>query len=67
MDDSVSSYLPAPDPVTPEWLTAVLHAAGALDEASRVTGFDAEAVGTGQVGGHRIVADDQLRRGQQRG
>lgn len=36
--------------VTPEWLTAVLQAADVLGESSRVTGFDSEPVGTGQVG-----------------
>lgn len=38
-----------PDDVTPEWITGVLTAAGALD-GGRVTDVDAEAVGTGQVG-----------------
>lgn len=39
-----------PDDVTPEWLTTVLHAAGDLDPAGRVTTVDGVAVGTGQVG-----------------
>ena len=39
-----------PEDVTAEWLTTVLRAAGALPEPGRVTGFDTEPVGTGQVG-----------------
>ncbi len=38
-----------PEQVTPEWLTAVLHAAGALDRG-RVIGVESTPVGTGQVG-----------------
>ena len=38
-----------PDDVTPEWMTDVLTAAGALD-GGRVTDVSAKAVGTGQVG-----------------
>ena len=40
----------APDDVTPEWLSEVLHAAGELPEDSRVTDIEATPVGTGQVG-----------------
>ena len=39
----------SPDEVTPEWLTAVLRSAGALD-TGRVTSVESVAVGTGQVG-----------------
>ena len=39
-----------PRPGHPEWLTEVLHAAGALDGASRVTDVSGTGVGTGQVG-----------------
>ena len=39
-----------PDDVTPSWLTAVLHAAGALDDEGRVTEVTGTPVGTGQVG-----------------
>jgi hypothetical protein len=38
-----------PDEVTPEWLSQVLTAAGALSEG-RVTGVEAAQIGTGQVG-----------------
>ncbi len=38
-----------PEQVTPEWLTAVLRAAGALDRG-RVIGVESTPVGTGQVG-----------------
>ena len=39
-----------PDDVTPEWITDVLRAAGALADDGRVTDVSAKAVGTGQVG-----------------
>lgn len=39
-----------PDLVTPEWLTDVLRHGGAIDDATKVTSFDAKAIGTGQVG-----------------
>lgn len=42
-------FIHRPDQVTPEWLTAVLRAAGA-SERGRIVEVDAEAVGTGQVG-----------------
>lgn len=38
-----------PDRVTPDWLTAVLRRSGVLPEG-RVDSFEAEEVGTGQVG-----------------
>ena len=43
-------FISSPEEVTPEWLTAVLHAAGELDEVGRVTAIESEPVGTGQVG-----------------
>lgn len=39
-----------PEQVTPQWLTDVLREAGALSVDSRVVGFDATPIGTGQVG-----------------
>lgn len=39
-----------PERVDPAWLTAALRRAGALPQDVAVTGFDAETVGTGQVG-----------------
>ena len=39
-----------PDLVTPEWLTHVLRHAGAIDAATKVSSFEASAIGTGQVG-----------------
>ena len=42
-------FISRPDDVTPEWLTAVLTAAGAT-EHGRVVALEATAVGTGQVG-----------------
>jgi hypothetical protein len=39
-----------PDLVTPEWLTDVLRHGGAIDDATKVTAFDATSIGTGQVG-----------------
>jgi hypothetical protein len=39
-----------PEGVTTEWLTRVLRHAGALDPTSRVAAFEAQAIGTGQVG-----------------
>ena len=42
-------FLSRPDDVTPEWLTAVLRAAGAADEGT-VVEVQAKSVGTGQVG-----------------
>jgi hypothetical protein len=51
-----------PDLVTPEWLTDVLVHAGVLGDA-RVVDFDAEHVGTGQVGDNvrfRLRYDGQV-------
>jgi hypothetical protein len=42
-------FIHRPDDVTPEWLTAVLRAAGATEHAT-VESVEATAVGTGQVG-----------------
>lgn len=39
-----------PDLVTPEWLTQVLRADDAIGADTKVTSFDARAIGTGQVG-----------------
>ena len=39
-----------PELVTPEWLTEVLRHGGAIGEDTKVTTFDAKAIGTGQVG-----------------
>jgi hypothetical protein len=39
-----------PEDVTATWLTDALRRSGALDRGSAVTGFDAEPVGTGQMG-----------------
>jgi aminoglycoside phosphotransferase (APT) family kinase protein len=41
--------LPRPADVTPDWLTSVLARAGVLATGALVTGFDAVAVGTGQM------------------
>ncbi|HET6794472.1 MAG TPA: phosphotransferase, partial [Acidimicrobiales bacterium] len=38
-----------PERMTPEWMTAVMRAAGVL-ASGRVTGLDGETIGTGQVG-----------------
>lgn len=38
-----------PDAVDAEWLTAALHARG-IGTASRIVGFEARSIGTGQVG-----------------
>lgn len=43
------AFISRPDQVTPEWLTAVLRAAGATDEGT-VVDVKATPVGTGQVG-----------------
>lgn len=42
-------FVSRPDDVTPEWVTAVLTAAGATDDGT-VVGVEARSVGTGQVG-----------------
>lgn len=42
-------FISRPDQVTPEWLTAVLRAAGATEEGA-VVDVSSTAVGTGQVG-----------------
>jgi hypothetical protein len=47
MEDPAPVY--SPDDVTSDWLSEVLSAAGVLDTA-QVVGFDAEDIGTGQVG-----------------
>src|SRR5437763_4500004 len=47
---AMPSLIADPELVTSEWLTDVLRHGGAVDEASRVTSFDAEPIGTGQVG-----------------
>src|SRR3954452_25349272 len=39
-----------PDLVTPEWLTDVLRHGDAIGDDTKVTSFDAKAIGTGQVG-----------------
>jgi hypothetical protein len=39
-----------PDLVTPEWLTDVLRHGDAIGDTTKVTSFDATAIGTGQVG-----------------
>ena len=44
------SLITDPELVTPEWLTDVLHHAGAIGEDVRVRSFDASSIGTGQVG-----------------
>jgi hypothetical protein len=46
----VPTLVARPELVTAEWLTDVLHSAGALDEDAHVTSFVATAIGTGQVG-----------------
>jgi hypothetical protein len=43
------AFIHRPDEVTPEWLTAVLRAAGATDDGT-VVAVEATPVGTGQVG-----------------
>jgi Ecdysteroid kinase-like family len=43
------AFICRPDDVTPEWLTAVLTAAGATDEGT-VVEVESHSVGTGQVG-----------------
>jgi Phosphotransferase enzyme family len=40
----------APEDVTPEWLTEVLHDGGALEPATSVVSLAWRAIGTGQVG-----------------
>ena len=39
-----------PEQVTPTWLTEVLRESGALADGAQVVGFEATAIGTGQVG-----------------
>jgi len=46
---STIPFIHHPDDVTPEWLTAVLRAAGATERGT-VESVEAKAVGTGQVG-----------------
>ncbi len=44
------SFPTRPEAVTPEWLTAVLQAQGALKQSARVLGFEPTRIGTGQIG-----------------
>lgn len=39
-----------PELVTPEWITDVLRHSGAIGDDSRVTSFEFDSIGTGQVG-----------------
>lgn len=50
MPGSMPELVADPDLVTPEWLTSVLRHGGALADGCSVTAFEAEAIGTGQVG-----------------
>jgi hypothetical protein len=44
------SLVADPELVTPEWLTEVLHSAGAIDADTKVSSFEMSFIGTGQVG-----------------